>query len=212
MSRNDNPAGEHAKTQRLLPWLLTGTLEGAELALVQQHLRNCAACRADLAWQRRLRATGQGEPELDPDAALARLAPRLDAQPDRPDTLRRWAHALAANDGRWLRPLAAAQFAVIAALAALLLARPGADQADYRTLGAGGAVQGDLVVSFRPDTPEHELRRILQASGTRVLDGPTVTGAYVLTARGAAPARALARLRAEPAVTLAQPLGPEGRP
>ena len=44
------------------------------------------------------------------------------------------------------------------------------------------------------------------------LDGPTVAGAYVLAARVATPAHALARLRAEPAVTLAQPLGAQDRP
>ena len=222
--RNDVPAGradevDHGAAQRLLPWLLTGTLDEAELAQVRQHLRSCAACRDELAWERRLRAAGRDAAGLgaglDPDAALGRLAPRLAAGPARAARLRRWARALAANEGCWLRPLAAAQFAVIAALGALLLARPDLDgrgDAAYHALGAETPVAGDLVVSFRPDTPERELRRILRGSGTRLLDGPSAAGAYVLAARGAAPAHALARLRAEPAVTLAQPLGPERRP
>lgn len=220
MSRSHDSSTEHAAAQRLLPWLLTGTLDDADLALVERHLRSCAACRQELAWERRLRAACRDGPEcvpaLDPDAALARLAPRLTPrqgpQPGRLQALRRWLHAQAANDGRWWRPLAAAQFAVIAALTVLLLSPPASDRTAYRTLGAGAPVQGDLVVSFRPDTPERELRRILQASGTRVLDGPTAAGAYVLAASGGSPARALARLRAEPAVTLAQPLVTEGRP
>lgn len=211
MIRSDHPSSEHARAQRLLPWLLTGTLDDAELALVQAHLRSCGACQDELARERRLRATGQALPQVDADAAFARLAPRLEAQPGPRPALRRWAQALAANDSRWLRPLAAAQFAVIAMLA-LLLARPDDSDARYRTLGSAAPVQGDLVVSFRPDTPERQLRHILQASGTRVLDGPTVTGAYVLTVRGTTPARALGRLRAEPAVTLAQPLTSEGQP
>lgn len=211
MSRSDHPTSDHARAQRLLPWLLTGTLDDAELALVQAHLRSCGACQGELARERRLRATGQALPPVDADAAFARLAPRLEAQPGPFATLRRWTRALAANDRRWLRPLAAAQFAVIAMLA-LLLGRPDDKDARYRTLGSPAPVQGDLVVSFRPDTPERELRHILQASGTRVHDGPTVTGAYVLTVRGTTPARALGRLRAEPAVTLAQPLAAEGQP
>lgn len=228
MSRSDEPPLDHLKAQRLLPWLLTGTLEGAELVLLQRHLDTCAACRADLARERRLRAIGQAEPRLDPEAALARLAPRLPARlppclPPQPAprtghvrNLLRWACGLAANDSPWLRTLAAAQFALNAALLALLLAqslaKPAGDGARYRLMGTAEPVRGDLIVGFRPDTPERELRRIFEASGTRVLDGPTVTGAYVLAARGAPPARALARLRAEPAVTLAQPLGAEGRP
>jgi anti-sigma factor RsiW len=41
---NDDP---HAQTQRLLPWYVTGALEGKELAQVEQHLAECADCRED---------------------------------------------------------------------------------------------------------------------------------------------------------------------
>jgi hypothetical protein len=78
----------------------------------------------------------------------------------------------------------------------LLLARPGDDNASYRGLGATGHAQGNVVVAFNPDTPERELRRILQAAEARVVDGPTVTDAYVLagspvpaSVRAGAPAR-----------------------
>lgn len=212
MSRSDRPSREHEAAQRLLPWLLSGSLEGAELALVRGHLRGCQACRDELEWERRLRAAGQNEPALDLEAALDRLAPRLNPPARHVDSLRRWAQALATRQAGWWRPLAVAQFGAIAALATLLLVRPDADEDRYRLLAAGAPVQGDLIVAFRPDTPERELRRILDASGTRVLDGPTVAGAYVLAARAATPAHALARLRAEPAVTLAQPLGAQDRP
>jgi hypothetical protein len=212
MSRSDRHSPEHRAAQRLLPWLLSGTLEGAELALVREHLRGCTACRHDLEWERRLRAAGQSQPALDADAALGRLTQRLSHPPPRFDTLRRWVQALAARDAGWWRPLAVTQFGAIAALAALLLIRPDPIDARYRLLAAGAPVQGDLVVAFRPDTPERELRRILEDSGTRVLDGPTAAGAYVLAARASTPAHALARLRAEPAVMLVQPLSNEGRP
>jgi cysteine synthase len=95
---------------------------------------------------------------------------------------------------------------------ALLLVRPGDDNASYRALGAAGQAQGNVVVAFKPDTPERELRRILQAAGARVVDGPTVTGAYVLAVPQSRQAATLGRLRAEPAVTLAQSLGTESRP
>jgi len=180
-------------------------------------------------------------PGLDAERALARLLPQLDAPlPSAPESaaaqptaagtpaatlaatpapvplppVRGWRATLAANDGRWLRAALALQCGAIAVLA-LLLARP-ADRADeragaYRVLGAGTSAQGQLVVSFKPDTPERELRRIVLASGARVTGGPTVTGAWLL-GTDEATATVAARLRADPAVTLAEPLGAEGQP
>jgi len=218
----------HAEAQDALPWLANGTLAGAELERVQAHVATCAGCRADLALLRTARAAGPG-PDLDwdPERALARLQPRLLSQlqtldgtaqdapalaaaPDQPvpGLLQRWRTRLAANDGRWLRAAVAAQFCGIAVLAALL-ARP-ADRADapdtYHALGAAGAHDAArLVVTFRPDTPEAEMRRIVRAGGARVVGGPTVTDAWLLGVDGDT-APVLARLRAEPAVTLAEPL------
>jgi hypothetical protein len=214
MSRSiANSEGDaHDETQQLLPWLLAGTLEGPELERVQAHLGNCERCRADVDWERSLRVAGmQREPVLDPNRALAQLLPRLGPQEARDDTRGLWKRALAANDSNWLRALAAAQLAVIAVLA-LLLVRPGDDNASYRGLGAAGHAQAKLVVVFNPDTPERELRRILQACDARVVDGPTVTDAYVLAVPQPRQASTLRRLRAEPAVTLAQPLGAESGP
>lgn len=234
----DRAAARHVDAQDALPWLANGTLAGAELERVQAHVETCADCRADLAALRTVRAAGSGpDLDFDPDRALARLLPRLDdaaavdddgalpacapaaapsAEPiaAAPGLLRRWRERFAANDGAWLRAAVAAQCGVIAVLA-VLLARPAAhpDTADaYRVLGAGGANgAAQLVVTFRPDTPERELRRIVRASGGRIVGGPTVTDAWLIGADGQA-APVLARLRAEPAVTLAEPLTMDGRP
>jgi anti-sigma factor RsiW len=210
----DQASGDgHKEAQQLLPWLLTGTLEGAELARVQAHLGTCERCRADLAWERRIRAAGQPRgTALDPDPALAKLLPCLGRQEARHAVPGRWRGAAGANDGRWLRALAVAQLGVIAVLA-LLLAYPDDDDAHYRGLGAAAPAQdGGLVVVFNPDTPERELRRILQASGARVVDGPTMTDAYVLEVPRSRQASTLTRLRAEPGVILAQPLTTESGP
>ena len=202
----------HAEASGLLPWLANGTLAGAELERVQSHVRGCPACRAQLEWERSLRASGQPAPALSAQHAFAALLPRLGAQDHGPGNCAgsaRRAGPAAANDPRWLRAVAALQLGVIAVLA-LALARPGAGDARYRTLGARPAVQGTIVVSFAPATPERELRRILQESGARVVDGPTASDAYVLAVAPAQASPALRRLRAEPAVTLAEPLAVEG--
>jgi anti-sigma factor RsiW len=208
-----NPHTDHAEAQDALPWLANGTLAGAELERVQAHVETCARCRADLALLRTVHAAGPApDLDFDPDRALARLMPQLDAAPapaqEPPGLLQRWRNRLAANDGTWLRAAVAAQFCAIAVLAALL-ARPGARPVaadDYRVLGAAGANgMARVVVTFRPDTPEAELRRIVRASGARIVGGPTVTDAWLVGADGRLDP-VLARLRAEPAVTLAEPL------
>lgn len=210
MNARANPGGDdaHRATQENLPWLLSGRLDEADRALAEDHVRACAACRADLAALRRLRAAaGQPDPACDADAALARLRGRIDA----PVVESPPARQSAANDSCWLRRAALAQCGVIVLLAALLAWRGDAGDA-YRGLGAAPALQGQAVVVFRPETTERELRRIVQASGARIVDGPTVTDAWVLAMPQQDADRLLARLRAEPAVLLAEPLGAEGRP
>jgi anti-sigma factor RsiW len=217
----------HREAQEALPWLANGSLTGSELERVQAHLKGCAACRADLAALHTLRAAGTGAgPDCDPDAALARLLPQLDALPPaqlapvpaplpaRPLILPGWRTRLAANDGRWLRVAVGAQCCVIAVLAALLVRPSGGAEAqagDYRVLGAAAGTQSRLIVMFKPDTPERELRRLVLENGARIAGGPTATGAWVLATDQAADAVA-GRLRGQAAVTLAEPLGAEGRP
>ena len=214
-------AHDHRETQQSLPWLANGTLAGAELQRAERHLQVCAICREELALLHSVHAAGPGPaPLADLEGALARLLPQLDAQPAPPAlpvqapalvpaTLRQ---RLAANDRSWLRAGVFLQCCVIAVLGFQLM-RPGdgAAPATYHALGAASATAaGGLVVAFKPDTPERELRRIVLASGARVVGGPTATGAWMLET--ATPASALTALRAEPAVLLAQPLGVEGRP
>jgi len=211
-------APSHREAQDLLPWLANGSLAGDERARVEAHLGTCAQCRADLDALYTLRsATDAPLPDLDPEAALARLLPQLEApaapaSPMRP-AVPGWRARLAANDARWLRVAMGLQFCVIAVLAALLV-RSGGDAdapADaYRVLGADAASDSVLMVTFRPETPERELRRIVQASGARVVGGPKVTGAWILGSADAAQDVA-ARLRSQPAVTLAEPLAPGAR-
>lgn len=201
----------HDTAQLLLPWLEAGALDAAERAAVQAHVAACAECQRDAAWQARLRAAAPPDDRaFDADRAFARLLPRLPPQAPNISVLRRWWRCLVSANSAW-RWTAAVQFAVIAVLAAML-ARPAADPGDYHALGSARPAQGDLVLVFRPDTPEHEMRRILLASRARVVDGPGVTGAWVLALPPGQSAEALRRLRAEPAVSLVQSLAAGGQP
>ncbi len=116
------------------------------------------------------------------------------------------------NGGGWRNWALAGQLAVIAGLAVLVL-RPAGDEAAYRALGSGGgAAAPDVVVMFQPDAHVGQVQRLLQASGARIVDGPTVTGAYLLDVDAAHREALLAALRAEPSVRMAEPLGAGTQP
>ena len=219
MTHLSDREGAHREAQDLLPWLANGRLDGAELQRVQAHLDTCATCRADLDTLCTLQDVGDLPlPDLDVDKAFARLLPQLDAvaPADAAPVIPGWRTRLAANDGRWLRAAVGLQFCAIVVLGALLL-RPSGDtqmaaQDDaYRVLGADTGADNIVAVTFKPDTPEHELRRIVTASGARIVGGPTVMGAWMLGSVQA-PADVAARLRTESAVTLAEPLGVQAGP
>ncbi len=150
--------------------------------------------------------------------AAAEAAPTMATVPApapvTPLSPQRWWRLGAANQPSWLRWTVAAQWALIVGLIALL-ARPDGTPAEYRVLGngvGGGNVAGNLVVMFQPNTTERELRRILQAQGARVVDGPTVTDAYLLSVPEENRDRALQALRGDPAVKLAEALDDGGAP
>jgi len=219
MTRQSDREAAHREAQDLLPWLANGRLDGAELQRVQAHLDTCATCRADLDALYTLQDVGDLPlPVLDVDKAFARLLPQLDAvaPADAAPVVPGWRTRLAANDGRWLRVAVGLQFCAIVVLGALLV-RPSGDtqmaaqDAAYRVLGAETGADSIVAVTFKPDTPEHELRRIVTASGAHIVGGPTVTGAWMLGS-AQAPADVAARLRTESAVTLAEPLGMQTSP
>jgi anti-sigma factor RsiW len=200
---------EHGAVQAVLPWYANGTLDAAERAEVEAHLGDCARCRADLEFQRHLRATPAREAlpgEIDRGwLALRAQIEAPAAEPARPTP----AHDRRSTPRWW--PLALglqAAFVVVLMVASawLFLPRPDA----YRTLGAAAAPPAaNALVVFRPDATEAEMRRALRAADARVVGGPTVTDAYLLRIP-ALGADSLARLRAEPAVTRVESL--EGEP
>jgi len=198
---------------------------GEELALA---VRRGAAAPPDAGRLERLLARLDEPGEADGGeaaelAAPAALPPAL-PPPARPSAPRlppavRWALALQA----------AAVLALALGLGSLLAARDPAPagSADltsapaepssaaaprYRTLAAPAppaAGEGLAVRAvFSPTASEQELRRLLLAAGARFAGGPSPAGVYTLEIAGdeAAAAAALARLRGDPHVELAEPV------
>lgn len=230
---------EHQAVQELLPWYASAQLSAEETRRVQEHLQGCAQCRYELEWEHGMRidaamSAHQLPDGVDMERALAKLLPALGPQERSgvppvatttqvaPETVTAgaaagsnpqrvsWWRAAAANQSSWLRWAVAAQWVAIIGLGALLL-RPDETPA-YHVLGAGAAAGGNMVVMFQPNTSERELRRILQAQNARIVDGPTVTDAWLLNVPAERHAQVLQALRANAAVKLAEPLDGDGAP
>jgi hypothetical protein len=216
----------HQSVQELLAWYVMDKLDPAERQTVDEHLLTCTLCRSELEWHRSMR-TVHAQP-LDSrgvEPALARINERIDATLPSRQAERRpggwrggwrcWASAWQAS-AIPIRLLIGGQALVIVALASALVligAPLLTPEADYRTLSASGeGPRADLVVVFAPQTSEEKMRHALQASGVRIVGGPTERGAYLLSAGTLGAPDALRLLRRQDAVVLAEALAPAGQP
>ena len=201
---SNEAAAAHKVADALLPWFVNGTLEGEELAFVRSHVHGCAQCRSAVDWLRELHAAcivASDSPQA------SRAARRLQGHLDVP---RYAARPAAKRATRWALAVAAA---AVVGIGTAWIAGVGSPPL-YHTLGASDAsapVHASIVVVFDPATTEFELRRIVRSAGGRIVDGPTQTNAYVLDVPLAQRPQALAMLRGERAVMLAERLDAAAR-
>src|SRR6185369_2897858 len=202
------PDEPHDQAEELLPWYATGQLDAADRALVEKHLASCARCQRQLAAERALIHEFQSlTPEIE--TGWAQLRGRIVAQPrSRP----RLGAALAEFWELLKRPavaaLATAQVAFVAIGATIL---QWSRQPTYVALGSAPvAGSANVIVMFRPEAREADLRGALATSGAALVGGPTEADAYLLHVPADARPAALEKLRKDSNVTLAQPIdGPE---
>ena len=192
----------HVAVQALLPWYARGQLDEEDTREVQAHLLHCAACRAEYEAEGPLQTLMSLPATLpagaDVEAGLARMRARIAAEAPSP------------RPARWMAWGLGVQGCAIAVLL-VLLAQPRAEAPAYKGLSAVKAgSSAEALIMFRPDASEQRIREVLQAHGAEVVGGPTESGAYRL--RLNAGAQALAGLRAESIVTLAESLGPSAAP
>jgi anti-sigma factor RsiW len=186
----------HAETQKLLPWYVVDQLDATDRMVVDAHLADCEECRAELAAERRLQSAVADLP-ADAGNGWDRLAASLNERPVRRPLLKRPVHVA------WF---VAAQAAVVLLVVTVVIQRQ-PEPAPYHALGDAPAARvGNMLVMFGPATSEPALRKALDLSHARLVDGPTATGAYILSVAPDQRASALAILRAQPGVTLAEPI------
>jgi anti-sigma factor RsiW len=158
-------ASEQHPTE-LLPWLVNGTLQGAERDAVEVHVAGCARCRAEVDLLRAMRRGVQAEAPAG--------AGELGWQ-----RLRRGLRRDRAVTPRWVWPAALAASLVIVAQTALLV-QGLPESARYEPLGERAAVEQAAQVRFVPEASEAALRALLREAGVRIIDGPSAAGVYRL--------------------------------
>lgn len=202
----------HVEAQRLLPWLVNGTLEFDEREWLQRHLDTCTACQREFQSLQVEQAACRDSraPPGDVEAGWRRLQHRL-ASMDRPEGRRGSARARWTPAPRWLAWALMVQTALLLALAAAVW-WPRAQPTMYHTLATPVARTGNLVIVFDPQLSELQLRRMLAASQARIVDGPNEAGAYVLAVTPDRVDSVRDALRAAPGVTMVESLKPGAQP
>jgi hypothetical protein len=196
-----DPAASHGRAFELLPWLVNGTLAGAERDAVEQHARTCIVCRRELKEQHRLHAAMRARRTADvsAEAGFDRLERDLDPAVH---AQRRWRQRYAV-----IAPFAVSAAAGIAVLAVLLWFTPLPElevDGRYSTLATPSTTATPLLdVVFAEDTTAAEIQALLDEIGGEIVAGPSELGRYsVRVAAGRADA---ARLRKPLEVLAADP-------
>jgi anti-sigma factor RsiW len=201
---NDTTTNPHDEAEELLPWYVTGRLDAADRERVEKHLTDCARCQAELRVERRFAEDYRAySPQVE--ASWMSLRERIEPAAASPRE--------AANSNWWpslsrpaLAGLMAAQLAVVVVTAGAV-SYFGQPDAAYRALGSAPvAASANAIVIFQPQTREAQLRQLLNSSGAELVGGPTDADAYVLHISPSARSEALAHLRGNPEVVMAEPI------
>lgn len=171
----------HTRAFELLPWLINGTLAGAEREAVEQHVRACIVCRRELKEQQRLHASVRARRTADvsAEAGFDRLDAELDAAAD-------------AARLRWRIPYAtAAKFAVATAAGVAVLATllwltplPNLDRDGYQTLATPPADAALVDIVFADETTAAQMQDLLADIDGEIVAGPSRLGRYSVRVAG----------------------------
>jgi putative zinc finger protein len=232
----------HEKAWLALPFLANGRLSQVERDKIEPHVRGCAACREELAFQRLL-CNALTEPDrvtYAPGPSFRKLMERIDGatpqarkaseQPRTPATLararsRRWT---AVNVSLWRPPgLAwAASFVLMLGLAGFFInANRSTQPLDvrwYKThTDSANAAPNVLHIAFYGTVTIVEAEEALRSTGAHIVEGPDGVGIF-----GVAPSAAkatpqqtsqdlrvlAARLHADPRVRWVEPIPGDDAP
>jgi Putative zinc-finger len=230
MIASDDSA-RHEEAWLSLPWLANGRLSQAEREKIEPHVRTCAACREELAFQRLL-CNVLTEPDrvtYAPGPSFRKLVDRIDGavqparesrEPNRePNKAPATPAARRRNDSHlstWRPPgLAwAATFILAIGLGGVATTIYRSSQPLYvtHTEVTHGAMNV-LHIAFDRAVTVGEAEEVLRANGARVVEGPDSTGIIGVTPMNRVDMHVLAtRLHADPRVRWVEPVPADDAP
>lgn len=220
----------HEEILLLLPWLTTGTLKGAELERVQNHLKVCLTCRRELSTLETLsvRIQESSSPDVSAVPSFERLMLKIGQAAPAEIPVARAAQPAKAPQwfGQWMATwfgMPSVRFACAATV--LLMTLPlvlrdsslGQSDALYHTLAMPGSMarleENDLRVVFAQPLSPQQLNVLLSQIDGVVVNGPSTEGIYTIRIGGKSSGgqkvhAALSQLRQMPVVMLAEPALP----
>lgn len=174
------------EVETLLPFYLNGTLEGSELAAVEDWLASDPSAMDALeAAEAEFSGTMAANEAIRPPAdALSRFSKMLEAEagPAReakgPSLLARaWQGFMGLPVGiAWAAAAALLAFVVVQGT----MDRPGVGGGNFEVAGTGeeAAKQPFALVTFKPDAKMADITALLGDNGASIVDGPTASGVF----------------------------------
>jgi hypothetical protein len=188
------PSDVHNECWELLPWLANERLSPRETARVEVHLRECAACREELAVQHQLRQAIRGHDAivLAPQTSLQKLMQRIDQGEETDDALDA-ARSVAApapksrsstSRPQWLAVAAGVQGVAIAALLSALWwqSHEALNAPRFTTQTSTQRVTHGAVIRvvFADNVALDDVNSMLRSIDAQIVAGPSEAGVYTL--------------------------------
>jgi hypothetical protein len=215
----------HARAERVIPWLVNGSLPAEAEPAVREHITTCPECRKDYEEQLRVCQAMRAEGPLvfAAESSYQKLLTRLQSaeRADEPEEAMEFSARsaqpflrLASPAVRWLAAAVILQAFALGVGAWAWHSSTASRGAEYTTLttSAPSYDSGPRVrVVFRPDLSIAALQGVLQSVSAHIIDGPADGNVYTLgfaraTGSRAAVAQRIGALRANPSILFAEPV------
>lgn len=196
MKHKDNVCqlkSEHDSVDALLPWYVNGTLSPEEDSRVEQHTETCLQCRTAITELQSLQHVVQHSTDIGlvERKSLQGVLSRIDPLPVESVARRHESFAKKINTfwsdfmtlpGGW-RYTVVAQFLLLALVLGITFDRPSMAP-EFTTLSTPAEntkhKNVQIRVVFAEDVLLRDIRHLLVDAQTRIVDGPTPSGVYML--------------------------------
>ncbi|HED52328.1 MAG TPA: hypothetical protein ENI83_02100 [Gammaproteobacteria bacterium] len=154
-----------------LPWLVNGSLDKDESAVVEACIEDSKALRDEYAFLAALRDSVKQQPMADAPLEMGWQRLRRDIRRQHTEGV----------SSRWrFAAIAASLFLLVQSLVVWL---PDENTGQYHPLSSGIAEPG-LLVQFVDSAPQAGIRQLLREQHLRIVDGPSAAGLYRLVSDG----------------------------